>query len=140
MAVPSGSRVEMIFQELICKKPYHSFASGTWYPPTDVYETESDLVVKMAISGVPKEDISITLTGNTLTISGRRQDHSNHQKVCYYLMEIRYGYFERNIELPRNINADKIEASCKDGFLLVTIPKKEEEPTEARTVKIPLGG
>ena len=137
MAVPPESRMEKVFQEFICvMKPYYSFNTETWRPPTDVYETENDLVVKMSISGVRSEDVSITLTGDTLTISGRRQDSSNHKKICFYLMEIRYGYFERSVVLPKNIDAGKIEASYKDGFLQITIPKAEEATKEPKTVKI----
>jgi HSP20 family protein len=137
MAVPPGTRMEKLFQEFISvKKPYYSFNTETWHPPTDVYETENELVVKMAISGVRTEDLSITLTGDTLTISGRRQDTSNHKKQCFYLMEIRYGYFERSIMLPKNIDASKIEANYKDGFLQITIPKAEEATKEPKTVKI----
>lgn len=141
MAVPPGSRMKMekVFQEFICiTKPYYSFNTETWHPPTDVYETEDALVVKMAISGVRSEDISVTITGDTLTISGKRQDSSNHKKLCFYLMEIRYGYFERSIVLPKNIDANRIEASYKDGFLQITIPKAEEAPKEPKTVKIVL--
>ena len=137
MAVPPESGMEKVFQEFICvMKPYYSFKSETWRPPTDVYETENELVVKMAISGVRSEDVSITLTGDTLTISGRRQDSSNHKKICFYLMEIRYGHFERSVVLPKNIDANKIEASYKDGFLQITIPKAEEAMKAPKAVKI----
>ncbi|HHT9120455.1 MAG TPA: Hsp20/alpha crystallin family protein [Candidatus Hypogeohydataceae bacterium YC41] len=137
MAVTPGSWMEKAFQEIICiKKPYYSFNTETWHPPTDVYETENELVVKMAISGVRPEDISVILTGDILTISGRRQDPSNHKKLCFYLMEIRYGYFERSIVLPKNIDESRIEASYKDGFLQITIPKAEETKKEQQAVEI----
>lgn len=139
MAVPPGSEMERVFREFICiKKPYYAFNTETWHPPTDVYETEDAIVVKMAISGVSSEDISATITGDTLTISGKRQDSSNHKKLCFYLMEIRYGYFERSVVLPKNIDQNKIEASYKDGFLQITIPKSEEVQKEPKTVKIAL--
>jgi HSP20 family protein len=139
MAVPPGSEMERMFQEFICiKKPYYSFNTETWHPPTDVYETEEAIVVKMAISGVRSEDVSVTITGNTLTISGKRLDPSNHKKLCFYLMEIRYGYFERSVVLPKNIDASKIEASYKDGFLEITVPKAEEMQRAPKTVKIAL--
>ncbi len=93
-------------------------------------------MVKMAISGVRSEDISITLTGDTLTISGKRKDPADHKKLCFYLMEIRYGYFERSIVLPKNIDETKIEASYKDGFLQITIPKAEKVTKEPKAVKI----
>ncbi|MEE9584385.1 MAG: hypothetical protein V3W51_02785 [Candidatus Brocadiales bacterium] len=84
MAAPPGSKMEKIFQEFICiKKPFYSFDTETWRPPTDVYETDDALVVKMVISGASEKDISIVLEGNTLAISGRRLDRSDDKKTLF---------------------------------------------------------
>lgn len=139
MAVPPDSKMEKMFQEFICiTKPFYSFDTETWRPPTDVYETDEAFVVKMAISGVSEKDISIVLEGDTLVISGRRLDPSNVKKLCFYLMEIRYGYFERTITLPKYIDENKIEACYKDGFLTITIPKSQEPKTVEKAVRVTL--
>lgn len=139
MALPPNSKMEKILQEFICiKKPFYSFDTETWRPPTDVYETDDAFVIKMAISGSSEKDISIVLEGNTLVISGRRLDLSNDKKLCFYLMEIRYGYFERSITLPKYIDENRIEARYKDGFLMITVPKAQEPRTGEKVIKVTL--
>ncbi len=139
MALSPDSKLDKIFQEFICiKKPYFSFDTETWRPPTDVYETDEALVVNMAIAGASEKDISIVLEGDTLTISGRRIDPSDHKKLCFYLMEIRYGYFERSISLPKYVDENNIEARYKDGFLSINVPKSARPRDVAKTVKVTL--
>lgn len=139
MAFPPSTKFEKIFQEILCiTKPVHPFQNENWQPPTDVYETEDHIVIKMAVSGIRAEDVSIVLTGDTLVIRGKRLDPSEHKKVCFYLMEIRYGTFERSIVLPKNIDENHIEASYKDGFLQITIPKAQEASREDKPIKISL--
>lgn len=139
MALPPESKMEKIFQEFICiTKPFYSFDTETWRPPTDVYETDEAFVIKMSISGANEKDISITLEKDTLIISGRRIDPSNDKKLCFYLMEIRYGYFERRITLPKYVDENKIEARYKDGFLTITVPKSPEPRKVEKTVRVTL--
>lgn len=115
-----------------------SFFHNLWIPPTDVYETPDEIVVKMAISGIKPDDIFVEISGGTLTISGKRFDNANHEKVRFYQVEIRYGYFERKIALPKAIDENNINATYKDGFLLVTIPKAKPPATKTLPVKISL--
>ncbi len=120
------------------KKPTVSFSHELWAPPTDVYETPDEYVVKMAISGIRSDDISVEFSDGILTISGKRIDNSNHEKTRFYQVEIRYGYFERMIALPKTVDENNIRAAYKDGFLLVTIPKSQPPTTEILSVKITL--
>ncbi|MCB7128550.1 MAG: Hsp20/alpha crystallin family protein [Candidatus Brocadiales bacterium] len=137
MAVPPSFKMDKIFQEFICiKNPFHSFDTETWRPPTDVYETEEAFIIKMAVAGAREKDISIVLEGNTLVISGKRLDPSEHKKLCFYVMEVRYGYFERSITLPKYVDEDKIEAHYKDGFLAITVPKSQEPRRTEKAVRI----
>lgn len=137
MVPPRSIKIEKIFQEFMSiKKPMYSFYNETWQPPTDVYETENEIVIKMSISGVNPQDVSIVLEGDTLIISGKRLDSSSDKKTCFHLMEIRYGYFERSLVLPKYIDENKIEASYKDGFLQINIPKTPEPQTLAKSIKI----
>lgn len=134
-----GGKTEGAFEGAFCvKKPTGSFSHELWIPPTDVYETPDAFVVKMAISGIKSDDISVEFSDSILTISGKRFDKSNHEKTCFYQVEIRYGYFERKIALPKTIDENNISAKYKDGFLLVTIPKSHPPATESLSVKIKL--
>lgn len=92
-----------------------------WRPPTDVYETDDSIVVKVEVAGMAEDDFAITLADRTLIVAGIRRDLS--AKRGYQQMEIPYGEFRTDIHLSEAIAADSVEASYKDGFLLVTLPK-----------------
>lgn len=128
---------EGLFKEFfIFGKDIHASSSTPWRPPTDVYETPDELIVKMSIPGTRPEDIKISFSEQTLRISGHRTDTSSHEKTCFYQVEIRYGYFERCIFIPKSVDADNIKAIYKDGFLQVTLPKSSQKSSQTLYVKI----
>ena len=92
-----------------------------WRPPTDVYETDNYVVVKVEIAGMEKEDFAISLGSRRLIICGVRHDPA--AKLGYQQMEILYGHFETEMYLPWAIDEDKIEATYQNGFLTVFLPK-----------------
>jgi HSP20 family protein len=92
-----------------------------WCPPTDVYETDDCIVVKVEIAGVEETDFSISLDANKLVVSGVRSDPA--EKVGYEQMEIPYGYFETDVHLMRAIEPEQIEATYQNGFLSIRLPK-----------------
>lgn len=92
-----------------------------WRPPTDVYETNDCIVVKVEIAGMHEEDFSLSLDGKKLIISGVRRDPAS--KLGYQQMEILYGQFETDVHLTRAIEVDRIEAVYENGFLSVRLPK-----------------
>ena len=92
-----------------------------WRPPTDVYETDTCIVVKVEIAGMQEEDFAISLDSRRLIISGVRHDPA--AKVGYQQMEIMYGHFETDVHVPGAIDQDGIEATYQNGFLSVSLPK-----------------
>jgi HSP20 family protein len=92
-----------------------------WRPPTDVYETDDCLVVKVEIAGMSESDFAISFDGKRLAITGTRRDPA--AKLGYQQMEILYGHFETDVHLTRAIDEDKIEAIYQNGFLSVRMPK-----------------
>jgi HSP20 family protein len=102
--------------------------AGVWSPPTDFYETEEALVVRVEIAGMREEDFDVILENNTLFISGSRPDLP--ERRAYHQMEIRFGKFTTAVALPVSVNVDDARAEYKDGFLTVTIPKTN--PNEDR--------
>lgn len=98
---------------------------NAWRPPTDMFETESSMVVKVDVAGIRDEDVEVILSGRYLSIVGVRSDPS--ERRSFYQMEIPYGKFVIDIELPVNVNADDAVAEYKDGFLIVHLPKEELE-------------
>jgi HSP20 family protein len=92
-----------------------------WRPPTDVYETDDCVVVKVEIAGMDEQDFAVSLSANRLVISGVRHDPA--AKLGYQQMEILYGHFETAVHLPRAVDMDNIEATYQNGFLDVRLPK-----------------
>jgi HSP20 family molecular chaperone IbpA len=92
-----------------------------WRPPTDVYETDDSIVVKVEVAGMSEDDFTITYSDQYLIIAGIRRDPA--AKLGYHQMEIPYGEFRTDAYVSKAVDADGIEASYEDGFLLVTLPK-----------------
>jgi HSP20 family molecular chaperone IbpA len=92
-----------------------------WRPPTDVYETDESVVVKVEIAGMAEGDFAVSLEGKRLIISGVRRDPA--AKLAVQQLEILYGLFETTVHLTRAIQEDKIEATYQNGFLSVRLPK-----------------
>lgn len=99
---------------------------AVWRPPTDVFETVSDIVVRMDIAGTRREDINILFTGTMLMVRGVRHEDPSYRKTAVSRMEIDYGRFEQRIALPREVDAGNIEARYEDGFLTIRVPKSVE--------------
>lgn len=104
-----------------------------WHPPTDVYETDDCVVVKVEIAGMEDKDFEISLDGKRLTISGVRRDPA--PKLGYQQMEILYGSFEADVHLTRAIEEDKIEATYQNGFLYVYLPKVKPRTVPVTSVE-----
>lgn len=92
-----------------------------WQPPTDVYDTDDSIVVKVEVAGMAEDDFRISFNEHTLVVAGIR--HDPEAKLGYHQMEILYGEFRTDVYIPEAIEIDDIEASYKDGFLLVILPK-----------------
>ena len=108
----------------------------------DLYKTAAKIeeatnaLIKIAASGLRHEDISVVFSDHILTVSGRRRDDYAHQKVCFYQVEIRHGYFERKIKIPKHVDANNIHATYENGFIMITIPKAEKAFNSTISVKI----
>jgi HSP20 family protein len=103
---------------------------------SDVYETHDAVVVEAAIPGMKPEDISISATGDTLTISGETQKEQTDEKREYHQKEISYGRFSQSVTLPASVEADKAEAHFEHGMLKVILPKKEDVKPKQIQVKV----
>lgn len=105
----------------------------TWRPVTvgaepalDITTTPDELVVKASLPGWTPEDVDITLTGSTLTISGEMKEESRREDESWVLNEIRRGSFSRTLELPEGLVGDRATATYEHGVLTLRIPKAEE--------------
>ena len=105
-------------------------ASGTgrqtWMPVVDIYETSDNVVVNFELPGVLEREISLSITGDLLTVKGERELNHQPSDNNYLHMERVYGKFERSIRLPMPVQADHVSATYRDGVLEVRLPKTEE--------------
>lgn len=109
---------------------------GGFSPALDVSETDEAVVVKAEMPGIPVEDISISLIGDVLTLSGEKKDEKEEKGENCSRIERSFGSFSRSIQLPPYISADKVDASVKDGILTISIGKKPEVKPRKIEVKV----
>ncbi len=107
-------------------------------PALDVVTTPDELVITASLPGWKPEDVDITLTGTTLTISGELKEESRRQDESWVVNEIRRGSFSRTVELPEGLVGDRATASFENGLLTLHIPKAEE--IKPRQIKISATG
>jgi HSP20 family protein len=110
------------------------FSERTVWPAIDIADSENEIIVKAEVPGCKAEDINISVHGNTLTISGEKKAEEEKKEKGYYHLERSYGSFRRDLTLPTEVDADKVDAVCKNGVLTVTLPKAEK--TKAVKVKV----
>lgn len=106
--------------------------SRAWRPPTDVFELNDVIVVRVEIAGMRENDFSITIQNRILSVRGIRLD--TPERRAYYQMEIRYGEFGSDIELPVSVVAEEIKAEYRSGFLTLILPK--QKPTNVEINRI----
>jgi HSP20 family protein len=100
----------------------------------DMYQTDDATIIKSSVPGVKPEEIDISISGNTLTISGESKEEEEVKEENYIRRERRYGSFSRSVVLPEGLESDKAEASFEDGVLTLTIPKAPE--TKPKVIKV----
>jgi HSP20 family protein len=97
-----------------------------WMPLVDIAETKDEVIVKAEIPGMTKEEISISLSDNVLTLRGEKKKEKEEKGKTFYRMERSYGSFVRSLTLPTAVLAGKVKAVYKDGVLEITLPKSEQ--------------
>jgi HSP20 family protein len=105
-------------------------------PAVDVAENDKAYEITAELPGLDEKNIDIKLDKGGLTIKGEKREETEEKKKDYYVSERRYGAFERYFALPDGINADKIEATFKNGVLKVLLPKTEEAQKPAKTINV----
>lgn len=105
-------------------------------PSVDVFEEKDDVVVKAELPGLDKDNIEVNVTDHLLTIKGEKKKEEEVKEENYYRAERSYGSFLRTLELPKDVQADKVKASFKNGILEIRMPKTEEAKAKEVKVKI----
>lgn len=100
--------------------------AASFLPSFDVKETKEAYVFKADVPGVKENELEVTLTGNRLTISGKREAEKEEQSDRFYTYERSFGSFSRAFTLPDGVDAERVLAELKEGVLTVSLPKKPE--------------
>jgi HSP20 family protein len=97
-----------------------------WLPAVESRIENGELIVKADLPGIDPKEVSISVTGNQLTIEGERKHEEKEEKKDYFYRELQYGKFSRTMTLPAGVDAEKIKATYKDGVLHVRMPAPKE--------------
>lgn len=97
-----------------------------WLPAVELVESDEEFVLTAEIPGMTKEDVSISVEGDVLSLNGEKKVEREEDKEHMHLREREYGKFERSFTLPRNVVTGKIRAEYRDGIVEVHMPKGEE--------------
>ena len=116
---------------------YSTFERATFAPTFDVSENKDAYVFKADVPGVKKEDLDISITGNRLSVSGKREWDHETKNDTYYAYEREYGSFSRSFTLPDGADFEHVKTSLDNGVLSLWIPKKPE--SQAKKIAISSG-
>ena len=109
---------------------------GLRIPPLDVYEEGESVVVKAELPGMKKEEIEVHVSGNELTISGKKEKEEKVERKDYRRLERAAGAFSRTVTLPAEVELEKIDASYKDGVLEIHAPKIAGAAPKGRKIEV----
>jgi HSP20 family protein len=117
--------------------PFPAFEErvAAFTPAFDVKETKDSYEFKADVPGIKDKDLEVTMTGNRLTIGGKREEEREDKSDRYYSYERNYGSFSRSFTLPDGVDAENLRASLEQGVLTVLVPKKPEVQPKKIAVK-----
>lgn len=115
--------------------PRLAAAMEGWMPAVDVSENDDQVVVRAEIPGVTARDLDVTISGTTLTVSGKKEEREETEQEDFFRSERRFGAFRRTIELPETIDADRINAECENGVVTIRIAKQPGQRSRRVEVK-----
>ena len=127
--------MDRVFHRFLDWTPFPGLSeSGDWAPRVDVAETAEAVIVYAELPGMDVEDIHVTLDRRILTIRGQRKGREEPEEQNYHRTECQCGTFCRSIELPADVNPERIEAVYKKGILKMNLPKTMDQ--KARKIQI----
>ena len=104
-------------------------------PRMDLAESENDVAVTVELPGVDPKEVNIQVTGNVLNVSGERKQEKEEKKRDYHYMERSFGSFHRSVQLPSTVDAEKVDATFRNGVLTVKLAKRADAKPRRITVR-----
>ena len=106
------------------------------FPLVNFSEDEGHVYIEALVPGVDPKDVDLTVLRNTVTISGERKPYVEKEGQIVHRSELGSGKFSRTLELPVDIDPERITAQCKDGVMLITLPKAEHAKPKKIDIKL----
>jgi HSP20 family protein len=140
-----GDEIEHVFDRFLTPRwlpealltgyPFEATVATEWIPVMEMVETANEFVVRLEVPGIPRENLDINLTGQMLTITGKRETKPENAEETYLVRERLYGKFVRTARLHVPVAADKVTATFEEGMLVVHLPKAEPAPANKILIK-----
>ena len=116
-------------------RPLNAKEGGWASPAVDMYQTDDEVVVRVALPGFKADEVQINVTGDVLHLRGEMRQQEEKKERAWHIREQRWGSFERSIALPTEVTADQAAADFENGILTITLPKAEEVKPKTISVK-----
>ncbi len=113
-----------------------AYGDRTWDPEFEVRESADNYTIIGDVPGLAANDLEVSVSGDRLQITGKREDTQETTEGAYHASERAYGTFTRTFELPDSVDADKIVSSLDNGVLKVVLPKKPGTTRATRKIEI----
>ncbi len=119
------------------ERPFGSLdPAGDGVPRSDVVETDDGIEISVELPGMDQQDVEVSIAGDSLTIKGEKKIEKQEEKRGYYVSERSYGSVYRTIPLPPGVEADKAEATFRNGVLTVRLPQTAEAKENVKRVEV----
>ena len=113
-----------------------SFTTGEFIPRVDVKENDKEIKITAELPGMDEKNINVTVSGDSITIQGEKQEEIEDKSKDYYRSECKYGTFHRIIPFSAEVDESKVEANFKKGVLKIRLPKTAEAQKKRRKIQI----
>ena len=122
--------MKRLVEDTTCVAPFPQGARrlAQFRPVADVIELAEGYMILVELPGLEREDVTLEVHGNELTLYGERKLHGNITGAAFHVLERSYGSFARRFSLPLDIDPSAVEASMKSGLLSVMVPKRPQGP------------
>lgn len=106
------------------------------FPKVNIKETDKQIKISAELPGLEAKDIDISISDNVLTLRGQKSEESESKDENYYLVERSFGSFNRTINLPAEVDSDKVRAEFKNGVLDIVLTKKPDSQQKTKKIEI----
>ncbi|MEJ2705081.1 MAG: Hsp20/alpha crystallin family protein [Sedimentisphaerales bacterium] len=110
--------------------------SDGYLPPVDIREDDGHVIAEAELPGMSEKEIDVTVSHDTLRISGEKKRHEETKEENYYCLESSYGSFDRTVDLPAEVDENKTEAQFSNGVLTVTMAKSQEAKSKSKKIPV----